>query len=242
MVMLLAGCDALFHIDTVADAQRGDALGDAVGGEALADAPTDRFVQVNAVFEPATVTTLIVPYLQAEQPQDLNVVIVGYDGTTGPLISVSDNVGNTYKVAAAPRASSSIAQAMYYAANVTGGMTHVTVTASFATANLDVRLLEYTAVESLNAVDASVGMVGAGSMVTSGTIMTGHANDLLVAGATVQTTVSQPDPTYRSRGITPISGALAEDQDVTVAGSYSATATQDSTGYWVMQLVAFKGT
>jgi len=55
----------------------------------------------------------------------------------------------------------------------------------------------------------------------------------------VSTRVSAPGAGYTSRVITSPDGDIAEDEIVTAAGTYSATATMSS-GNWVMQVVALK--
>jgi hypothetical protein len=85
--------------------------------------------------------------------------------------------------------------------------------------------------------DVTASGVGSSSAMTSGAVTTTHANDLLVGAGASSNAVTGAGAGYTSRSTA--FGNLTEDRNVTAAGSYSATATQNSNA-WVMQLVAFK--
>src|SRR5262249_51908223 len=67
-------------------------------------------------------------------------------------------------------------------------------------------------------------------------------NILLVAANIVGTTTSGPGPSFTNRMISSPNGDIVEDRVVTTAGTYNATAPLSSSGYWVMNMVAFGAT
>ena len=73
-----------------------------------------------------------------------------------------------------------------------------------------------------------------------GAVTTTSANELLVAGNTVWSMTGGPGAGFVKRFITWPDGDIAQDQVVTSAGSYRATAPLSGGGPWVMQLVTFK--
>src|SRR4030095_15530763 len=74
----------------------------------------------------------------------------------------------------------------------------------------------------------------------SGALTTRVTNVLLVAANVVASATSGPGAGFTNRMITSPDGDIAQDRIVTAAGTYSATAPLTRSGYWVMQLVAFK--
>jgi hypothetical protein len=71
-------------------------------------------------------------------------------------------------------------------------------------------------------------------------VVTNNDTDLLVGADTVQTLTTGAGGGFRQRLLTNPNGNIAEDQNVTVAGCYTATAPLDSAGESVMQTVAFR--
>src|SRR4029077_19540989 len=117
----------------------------------------------------------------------------------------------------------------------------VTVTFSPGASDPDVRILEYSGINSNNPVDAVAGATLQTCVVSScGAVKTTNAMDLLVAANCTQGTTTGPDATFTKRLLTP-DGDIAEDRVVPVAGFYSASAPISSYGAaTVMQMVAFR--
>ena len=88
--------------------------------------------------------------------------------------------------------------------------------------------------------DRAMGTTGIGTAMSVGPLLTTHAHDLLVASTFQLNQASAGDPGYTSRGINNF-GDLVEDLEVNATGNYTALATQNSAGAWVMQLAAFEG-
>jgi hypothetical protein len=88
--------------------------------------------------------------------------------------------------------------------------------------------------------DVKVAAIGTGTAVSSGSVTTTNANDLLVGADMVVYNYAAAGTGYTARVISTPNSDLAEDRVVTTTGSYSATATQTSSGGWLMQLAAFR--
>jgi hypothetical protein len=211
---------------------------------AAAGAATPAFVQVNsAVPQSTSVATVVVPFSAAQSAGNLNVVVVGWNDTVATVSSVSDTSGNSYTLVAGPTPGTALSQSIYYAKNIAaaaGGANQVTVAFSPAAAFPDIRILEYSGIDPVNAVDTTVAAVGSSANTNSGSLTTANAADLLFAANIVSTTTSGAGSNFTTRVITSPDGDIVEDRVVTATGSYSATAPLTSSGIWVMQLVAFR--
>jgi hypothetical protein len=203
------------------------------------------FVQAASAVPQSSPTSVTVTYAQAQSAGNFNVVVVGWNSATGQVQAVTDTKGNPYVLAVGPTVSAGFAtQSIYYAANIAAaaaGANTITVTFTAAAPFPDIRVAEYSGIASNNPVDRAVGAIGSGTTSSSGALVTTNANDLLVGANIVQTGTSGPGTGFTNRGITVPDSDILEDQIVTTAGSYTATATLTSAGAWIMQLVAFKG-
>jgi hypothetical protein len=202
------------------------------------------FVQGNFAVPHPSATTVTVPYLGAQGPGDLNVVIVGWNDSTANIVSVSDSLGNIYTPAVGPTVQTGAAtQAIYYAQNIPGALANtnsVTVTFDSAAASPDIRILEYGGVDTSAPLDVATASTGNSTNSNSGSVTTANADDLIIGANLVQTGTSGPGAGFTSRMITIPDGDIAEDKIVATTGSYSATAPVGPAGQWIMQMVAFK--
>ncbi len=201
------------------------------------------FVQVNSAV-PATGATVGVAYTKAQVAGDLNVVIVGWNDTTATVKSVVDTKGNTYVLATGPvKVTGSLTQSIYYAKNIGGaaaGANTVTVTFSATATYPDIRILEYSGLDTNSPFDGGTGATGTATTTDSGGVTTTNANDLLVGANIVLTSTSAAGTGYTSRVITYPDGDIAEDEVVTAVGTYHATTKLNGAGGWITQVVAFK--
>ena len=202
------------------------------------------FVQVNFATPQAPQTTVAVTYTQAQTAGDLNVVVVGWNDSVAKINSVTDSKGNAYSLAVGPTVQSGTAtQAIYYAKNIAAAAANsntVTVTFNTGAAFPDIRVAEYSGIDTTTPVDVVAAAQGNGTPSNSGSVTTGNANDLLVGANLVQQTTTGPGSGYTSRVITTPDSDILEDSIVTTAGSRSATAPITG-GAWIMQMVAFRG-
>jgi hypothetical protein len=204
---------------------------------------TIAFVQVNSTTPQSSVTTAPVRFTGAQTAGNLNVVVVGWNNTTGQVQSVVDTAGNTYRRAVGPTVWSGAAtQSIYYAANIAAASANTnTVTVSFSPAaqHADIRIAEYSGIATVNPLDVTAAAQGSGTSSSSGSVTTTNANDLLVGANIVQKVTSGPGTSFTRRIITSPDGDILEDRIVTATGSYNATAPVSS-GWWIMQMVAFR--
>ena len=204
---------------------------------------TVAFVQFNSATPQLPSTTVAVKFTGAQTQGNLNVVVVGWNDDTVQVQSVADTFGNTYLRAVGPTVRvGSATQSIYYAANISGAAANgntVTVTFSGAAEFPDIRIAEYSGVASINPVDVTAAAQGSGVTSDSGAVATTSANDLLIGANTVQTGATGPGASFTQRVITVPDGDILEDRVVTAIGSYGATAPMTS-GWWVMQMVAFR--
>jgi chitodextrinase len=176
----------------------------------------------------------------AQTAGNLNVVAIGWDDPTYTVSSVTDTRGNTYAVAASPTVmTGERAQVMYYAKNIAAGSNTVTVTFTGSVPWPDLRVAEYSGLDTTAPLDVSASNSGNDTDMSSGSITTTNADDLLVGANTIERGTIAADANFTQRLIDSNLNIL-EDRIVTATGSYSASATQDPSGGWVMQMVAFK--
>jgi Fibronectin type III domain len=201
------------------------------------------FVQMNSGV-PSSGVTVGVNFAKAQVAGDLNVVIVGWNDTTATVKSVGDTMGNVYTLAVGPSAvPGALSQSIYYAKNIVAagaGANTVTVTFSTSATYPDIRILEYSGLDSNSPFDGATGSTGSAATTDSGALATTNPNDLLLGANIVSTSTAAAGSGFTLRVITSPDGDLAEDQLVTATGSYHATSSLTSAGPWIMQMVAFK--
>ena len=104
---------------------------------------------------------------------------VGWNDTTSTVSRVTDSRGNTYTLAIGPTTGTGLRQSIYYARNIAAGSNTVTVTFNPAAAFVDVRVLEYSGLDTANPLDKTAGAVGSGTTASSGAATTTSANELI---------------------------------------------------------------
>ena len=197
------------------------------------------FVQV--AFRTSSSTSSIAPQFPLPQRAgDLNIVVVGWNDATSTITSVTDSSGNSYALAAPLVTGTNLRQAIYYAKNISQVHSNtVTVNFNQNASFVDVRILEYAGLDTVNPLDASNGSSGKGLTATSGPFTTTAANDLVLGADTVNYhTLST------GSGYTPIVFTryfnIAEHLITSKQGTFNPSANLAGIGPWVMQGVAFK--
>jgi hypothetical protein len=130
-------------------------------------------------------------------------------------------------------------QSVYYAKNIVGGSNTVTVTFNQAAFFVDVRVLEYSGLDTATPLDVTAGAAGTGVSASSGSATTTSANELIFGAGTTAGTIGASGTGFVTRIITPDSD-IAQDKTVSSTGSYNAAATQTYSSAWVMQMVTFR--
>ena len=205
---------------------------------------TISYVQGNFATPQTAQSTVKVVFTAAQVAGDLNVVVVGWNDSTAVVSAVTDSGGNKYALAVGPTVQSGYgSQSIYYAKNIVGaaaGANTVTVTFASAATNPDIRVLEYSGADPNNPVDVAAASSGSSATSSSGAATTTNATDLIFGANLVQTTTTGPGSGFTQRLLTTPDGDIAEDEMVTAAGSYSATAPVSPSGGWITQMVAFR--
>ena len=210
------------------------------GGYTYATVAGINFIQVNSAHPASPAATATVTYPLPQTAGNLNVVIIGWGDATNTVQSVVDSASNTYTLAFAPTVGTGLSQAVYYAKNInTSASNTVTVTFSAAATTPDVRVLEYSGLDTTAPLDAGAGAFGTGTALDSGPITTSVAGDLVIGSSTTSGIVVSNDRVFTTVTSTP-SGLSVEHLVGPAAGVIDATATQDSSANWVTQAVAFK--
>jgi len=203
-----------------------------------AHALTPTFVQANS-HETNSGTTDSVPFTSANSASDLIVVYVIWSNGTSTA-SMSDARDNTYN-AVSPATKWNGTQwssQVFYAKNISAGSNTVTATFSSAINQFAVVYIhEYSGMDTINPLDVSTVATGTTKAMNSGSVTTTNANDLIFGAGASSSTVNATGTGFTTRSTG--SGNRTEDKNVASAGSYSATATQNS-NMWVMHMVAFK--
>jgi hypothetical protein len=133
-------------------------------------------------------TTVKISFPGPQIAGDLNVIVVGWNDSSAHVSSVADANLNPYSLAVGPTVrTGSLSQSIYYAKNVAAGGNSVTVTFSAAAQYPDIRILEYSGIDPVNAFDTGIGASGSSSTSSSGALTTKNASDLLVAANIVST-------------------------------------------------------
>jgi hypothetical protein len=210
--------------------------GSLTNGFTYTGAPAIAFVQVAAATPQSPQSTVSVTYPAAQTLGDLNIVVVGWSDTTSSVTGVTDSQGNSYSLAIGPTRGTTHSQSLYYASNIKAGSNTVKVTFNQAATFPDIRVLEYTGVNTL---DVTAAATGSGTTSNSGSATTTTANELIFAANDVAQVTTAAGTNFTSRIITSPDGDIAEDRIVSATGSYSATAALTG-GTWVMQMAAFK--
>ena len=197
------------------------------------------FVQVNAATPSAPSASVAVTYPVAQIAGNLNIVAVGWNDTTSTVNTISDNRGNIYTLALGPTTGTGLRQSIYYAKNIAGGSNTVTVTFNQAAAFVDVRVLEYSGLDTANPLDVAAGAAGTGTLANSGAVTTTSASELIFGAGMTSTHFTGAGTGFTTRIITNPDADIAEDQVVSSTGTYSATAPATSSS-WVMQVATFR--
>jgi Domain of unknown function (DUF1929)/Bacterial Ig domain/Glucodextranase, domain B len=202
------------------------------------------FIQGNYSVPQTPQATVTVAYPAAQSAGNINLVVVGWNDAKATVTSVSDSKGNSYTRAVGPTVRANRAtQSIYFAPNISAAAANsniVTVRFSVAASFPDIRILEYSGLDPVSPLVGGVGATGSSTTTNSGSLTTTVPNVLLVGANVVANLTTGPGAGFTSRMITDPNSDIVEDRVVTTIGSYSATAPQSPSGYWVMQMVAFK--
>jgi hypothetical protein len=199
------------------------------------------FVQVNSAVPQSNQSSVSIPYTQAQTTHNTNVLAIGWNDATSNITAVRDSAGNVYQQAVATARGAGVSQAIYYAANIkaaAAGANTVTVTFDHAVPFADVRILEYSGLNTTAPFNAGTSAAGSGGTAATPAVTTASASEILVGAGITTGGFGEAGSGYTTRVITQPDEDIVEDRIVSTTGSYSATA--PVSGNWVMQVAAFK--
>ena len=217
-----------------------DAQSGSLSGGFTYNAASISFVQVSSgpTSGQASKSSVSVAYPHAQTAGNLNVIAIGWGDNTSAITSVSDTRGNVYSLAVGPTSNTGIQQAIYYAKNIAGGANTVTVQFNRKASSPDVRILEYSGLNTSSPLDGRAAASGSGTVANSGSVTTTSGYELIFGAGTTGGAFSAAGAGFVSRVID-FYGNIAEDRTVTNTGSYNATGTTSS-AVWVMQMATFR--
>ena len=200
------------------------------------------YVQSNSTVPGNNLSTISTAYSNAQTQGNLNVIIIGWQGTAASIKSVTDTQGNTYAIAIGITKGSGLSQAIYYAKNIKAGSNTATVTFDRTVNSPDLMILEYSGLDTLNPLNATHAQTGQSASASSGQAANITAGELLIGAGVTNRQYTAPGSSYTQRIITnPNARSIAEDRIVNSSGSYDASASLNlSTAYYVMQIATFK--
>jgi hypothetical protein len=192
-----------------------------------------------------------VAFPSAQAVGDLNVVVVGWNDVVASVVDVSDSAGNQYARAVGPDSildtsivGTGSSQSIYYAENIKSSVAAsntVSVKFSQAAASPDIRLLEYSGLQSKGAFDTGAGATGSAASASSGAALTHHANELVVGADTLTAATTSAGSGFIQRILTTPDGDMVEDRLAFNAGTFDASMGIGSgPGVWVMQMATFR--
>jgi hypothetical protein len=201
------------------------------------------FVQVNYAVPQTSQSSVSVTYTGAQIAGDTNIVAIGWSNSTASVTQVTDTRGNTYVPALPATVQNGVqSHVIYIASNIAAAgaaANQVKVTFNATVPYPDVRILEYSGLDPVSPLDGAAGASGSGNTASSGPITITNGYDLIFAANDVSNNTVTSGNGFVSRVITFPDGNIAEDQVVTVTGTYTGTALVNG-GSWVMQTIALR--
>jgi chitodextrinase len=202
------------------------------------------FVQSNYATPQSSQTSVTVPFPASQIAGDLNVVVMGWNNSSSAVNSVSDSSGNVYSLAVGPtQVSGALTQSIYYAKNIIRAAPNanvLTVKFNGSAASPDIRILEYSGLNTTSPFDAAVGASGQSASSATPSVAVPSAGDLILGANIVLSSTTGPGSSFTQRILTSPDGDIVEDRIASTAGSYSASAPLSASAMWIMQMVAFK--
>ena len=202
------------------------------------------FVQSNYATPQSSQTSVTEPFPVTQIAGDLNVIVVGWNNSSAVVNSVSDSSGNVYSLAVGPtQVSGAITQSIYYAKNIHSAAANanvLTIKFSGSAASPDIRILEYSGLDTVSPFDVAVSASGQSASSATPSVAVSNPGDLILGANIVLSSTTGPGSSFTQRILTSPDGDIVEDRVASTAGNYSASAPLSASAAWIMQMVAFK--
>lgn len=199
---------------------------------------TPAFIQNDVNFSGSASTTISTSFTSPNAAGNFIIAYVVWNASNTPSTTVTDTAGNTYVAVGVPSTTVADSSAqLFYAKNIAAGSN--TVMANFSTSSSFQFLYihEYSNIDKTNPLDQTVNANGFGTAVDSGSLTTTFPTELLFSGSmSFDTESAGTGWTSRSTFF----NGLTQDQIVSSAGTYNATATIDSSQSWMIQAATFR--
>lgn len=196
-------------------------------------------VQSSGNFSVAAGTTIAKAYVSNVTAGNILAVLVQWSSSSATA-SVADTQGNTWNAVAgslATNATSGNRSEWFWTVPASSGANTVTGTISGSVGERDIYIAEYSGVDAVSPVDASVGANANGAN-PSTTLTTLTANTMMVAGALVPVGTATVGSGWTSR-VTQ-NGNLYEDKAAAATGSQTVAFTDASSSQWIISAMALK--
>jgi hypothetical protein len=204
--------------------------------------PMPGFVQLNFVCPQSAETEATAIYTAAQTAGNTNILAIGWNSGSSNLTSVTDSMGNVYKVAVPTVHAPALSQAIYYASNIKAaapGENAVTVTFDVPTPPIDLRITEYRDL-AVDGFDAGATAYGTGTNTDVGSVTTHSDSQLLFAAGMTWGSFATAGPDFTVRIITVPDADIVQDRFVTASGTYNVTAPLNYSEDWLLQVATFE--
>lgn len=174
------------------------------------------------------------------------IVTVGWYDNQAATVTVADGTNHAYTAANTQindSSSGAISQQIFrFSGSAAILAANSLITATF-NANVDypwIQITEVPGLQTVSPIDGVVANHGASGNATSGALVTTNPYDFLYCSGSTNKTWTAVDPGFTALVVTAIDGNVAMYKNVSVAGSYTGSASPSQASNWVMQMVAFK--
>ena len=213
-----------------------------------ARAATPALVQhVTGPTETSAISSYKLQFANASLASNLIVVSVATNNAPATVVTVADNLGNTY--AAGPTVSGNQIVSEFHSLGSTAGVLTITISFSVAVGFVQAVATEFNNIATSAATDGSSTGTGTSTAVATGAIVTGTAGDLIYhvgwsdAGTRVTAWTQGASPwklLEADISSSQIGGAVAQWQVQAAAGSITPSATQNASLHFDTVAIAFK--
>jgi PKD repeat protein len=186
-----------------------------------------------------TGTTAQITFPSATTTGHFIVVSFVTEPTTLSVSSVADTTGNSYSLAIGGTTVETWGKLYtYYASNINGGSTTITVSYSGSATYNILFAAEYAGVKAASPLDKTSAANGNSAALASGSQTTTQASELIFGfGASDSTATASGSNTQRVTR----DGQYISDRFVSSIGTYQTTGTNSPSDHWALQMATFKG-
>jgi hypothetical protein len=201
---------------------------------------TPAYVQHNAVdrgsTNPGTIT-----FNSSSVSGNLIVVSFTLDRTDRTVTSITDNKSNSYTLALGPTDITNWRAYTYYASNITGGGSAITITITLSGATnayFEIFASEFSGLATASPLDQTSSATGTSTAINSGAKTTTQAAELIYGYAENNDNPHVTPPLVQRENLNNNFGTA--DRTVTATGTYSVAGTLDSAADWHCHMLTFK--